>query len=92
MSGRQCPYCDRVFDELAFQDEHIVPKSKGGSDGEENKIKACQECNRIKDAWNVDCVVGPNATREVKIKTIRDFLKWKKRGGRTDSDSPYMKG
>ena len=73
MSNKQCPYCDRVFDKSAFQKEHIVPKSEGGSDHEENKIEACQECNQIKYNWNVNRVVGPNATREEKIKRIRGF-------------------
>lgn len=92
MITTQCPYCDRSFDPIYLEKEHIVPQSKGGSDNEENLIEACRECNGIKSDWNVVAVIGENSTREERIKTIRCFIEWEKNQGIKRSDHPYMQG
>ena len=92
MSGKQCPYCDRIFDESIFETDHIVPQACDGSNDEENLIDVCRECNRIKGDWNVDRVIGENASKEEKIEEIRRFLEWEKGAIRRDSDHPYQKG
>ena len=33
----------------AFQVEHVIPRSKGGSNGAENLVLACPFCNRAKN-------------------------------------------
>ena len=44
--GRKCAYCDK--NGAAFEVEHIIPKSKGGSCLLENLCISCVSCNRKK--------------------------------------------
>jgi 5-methylcytosine-specific restriction endonuclease McrA len=44
--GRKCAYCGRTG--LPLQVEHIVPKSRGGSNRASNLTLSCQACNREK--------------------------------------------
>lgn len=46
--GFICQYCGRRPPEVILEADHIVPKSKGGTDIIENLITACYECNRGK--------------------------------------------
>jgi 5-methylcytosine-specific restriction endonuclease McrA len=43
--GRICAYCHG----LANSVDHVVPRSKGGSDGPENLVSACSRCNSEKN-------------------------------------------
>lgn len=45
--GRACQYCDAA--DLPLEVEHIVPKSKGGSNRVSNLTLACRACNAKKD-------------------------------------------
>jgi 5-methylcytosine-specific restriction endonuclease McrA len=49
--GRQCFYCDAR--EVPLQVEHIVAKSKGGSDRVSNLTLACAKCNQKKGDTDV---------------------------------------
>ena len=40
----QCVYCGNKAEEI----EHIVPKSKGGTDSPYNLVIACKKCNKLK--------------------------------------------
>jgi len=44
--GRKCAYCGKT--DLPLQIEHIVPKSRGGSDRASNLTLACKKCNLAK--------------------------------------------
>lgn len=44
--GRRCVYCGKT--DCPLQIEHIVPKSRGGSDRVSNLTLACQACNQKK--------------------------------------------
>jgi hypothetical protein len=44
--GRQCAYCAAT--DKALQVEHIIPKSRGGSNRVSNLTMACQPCNEKK--------------------------------------------
>jgi hypothetical protein len=49
-AGHRCEYCrapEGIFN-FAFEVEHVVPTSRGGSDGEENLALACRSCNLFK--------------------------------------------
>lgn len=46
-NGR-CAYCGDVFDENNYSIDHLLPKSKGGSDCEENLFLSCKSCNSRK--------------------------------------------
>jgi hypothetical protein len=46
-AGHRCEYChapEAAFN-LAFEVEHILPRSKGGADDESNWALACRRCN-----------------------------------------------
>jgi len=44
--GRKCAYCGKTNVQLEV--EHIIPKSRGGSDRPQNLTLACHECNQKK--------------------------------------------
>ncbi|QUL99439.1 MAG: HNH endonuclease [Candidatus Fermentithermobacillus carboniphilus] len=44
--GRRCAYCGRS--DVPLQVEHIVPKSRGGTDRVSNLTLACEGCNQAK--------------------------------------------
>lgn len=46
-AGHRCEYCrapEAVFN-FPFEVEHVVPSSRGGSDGGDNLCLACRACN-----------------------------------------------
>ena len=45
---RPCPGCNRDKYDDDFDIDHIVPRSKGGPDADENLQLLCSSCNRIK--------------------------------------------
>lgn len=56
-----CSYCNL---QLKIQDttlDHVIPKSKGGLDTDENLVCCCQRCNTLKD----------NMTKEMFIKMLK---------------------
>ena len=46
--GVFCVYCGRraPFEELVL--DHVVPRSRGGPDGDHNRVLACPSCDRAK--------------------------------------------
>ena len=44
----KCQYCGKTAKETTLEVDHIIPKSKGGSDELDNLITSCIECNRGK--------------------------------------------
>lgn len=42
-----CQYCDYKGDKLTI--DHVIPKSRGGSDTWQNLVTSCLECNNCKD-------------------------------------------
>ncbi|MGW5666822.1 RNA-guided endonuclease IscB [Micromonospora sp. NPDC003776] len=50
--GRKCAYCGAVGVPLNI--DHIVPRSRGGSDRVSNLTLACVPCNQTKDAIPID--------------------------------------
>jgi 5-methylcytosine-specific restriction endonuclease McrA len=44
--GYRCQYCGTKTHELTI--DHIIPKSRGGSDSWENLVSACKVCNNKK--------------------------------------------
>lgn len=49
MQGGKCFWCDRVLGE-AFHIDHLIPISRGGTNGPENIVAACAPCNLSKGA------------------------------------------
>ena len=46
--GHTCQYCGGVSNDDVLEWEHILPKSKGGSDSVKNATLACRSCNQEK--------------------------------------------
>lgn len=46
--GFKCKYCGSTADEKELEVDHIIPRSRGGSNNMENLVTACFECNRGK--------------------------------------------
>src|SRR5256885_2110919 len=41
--GRKCAYCK--IENVPFEMDHMIPRSKGGTDNTANKVLACRPCN-----------------------------------------------
>lgn len=52
--GFTCQYCVRRTPEVVLEVDHIIPRAEGGSDGTENLLTACWDCNRGKGARLLD--------------------------------------
>lgn len=46
--NRQCSYCGVALEWASYHCDHVEPVSKGGSDGAENLVAACRDCNLSK--------------------------------------------
>lgn len=47
--GRRCFYCERKVNLRTATRDHVVPRSKGGGDEDENIVLCCGRCNTLKD-------------------------------------------
>ena len=59
---RQCVYCKKKDCKLEI--EHIVPKSRGGSNRVNNLTIACRECNQRKDNMTAEEFGFPNVQKQ----------------------------
>lgn len=50
--GRRCAYCGRR--DVSLEVEHLLPKSRGGSDRVSNLTLSCRPCNQAKGNWTVE--------------------------------------
>lgn len=48
--GHVCQYCGGASEDNILEWEHIIPKSKGGSNSVKNATLSCQKCNQAKGA------------------------------------------
>ena len=49
-----CRFCGKRAPETELEVDHVVPRSKGGSDDTSNLVTACRDCNRGKGVRSVD--------------------------------------
>ncbi|MEK0338211.1 MAG: HNH endonuclease, partial [Nitrosopumilus sp.] len=52
-----CQYCGRKSPEVILEVDHIIPKSKDGTDEKENLTTSCFECNRGKGRTLLDTIL-----------------------------------
>jgi hypothetical protein len=64
--GRTCIYCGAK--NVPFEIEHVIPKSKGGSDRVSNLTLACRECNQKKGNQSLEDFLKTNKPLIAKIK------------------------
>jgi 5-methylcytosine-specific restriction endonuclease McrA len=62
--GRKCVYCGEK--DVPLEIEHILPKSRGGSDRVSNLTLACQPCNQKKGNQTADEFGYPNVQKLAK--------------------------
>lgn len=60
---RKCAYCERRLTwrgKHMLTADHIIPKSKGGTDKRKNLVASCNQCNQSKGnkAWVTPANVG----------------------------------
>ena len=58
-----CIYCTRTKD---LQADHVIAKSKGGSDRQWNRVAACRSCNKSKDDKPLEARLDGDAPGKVK--------------------------
>jgi 5-methylcytosine-specific restriction endonuclease McrA len=64
--GRKCAYCDTK--ETPLQIEHIVPRSRGGSNRVSNLTLACPKCNAKKGNRPIEAFLAKDPERAKRIK------------------------
>ena len=67
--GRKCAYCDKQ--DLPLQIEHIIPKSRGGTNRVKNLTLACEKCNQKKGTRTAEEFGHPKLMGKAKA-TLRD--------------------
>lgn len=58
--GRVCAACGRTMAEKGFQQDHKIPRLRGGSDDLSNWQPLCDECNNFKSTACRDCQLDCN--------------------------------
>ena len=62
--GRKCCYCGK--ENIPLEIEHIIPKSRGGTNRVDNLCLSCRECNQKKGNMTAEEFGYPNVQRQVK--------------------------
>jgi hypothetical protein len=68
----RCVYCGRTPPEVILEVDHILPKSKNGSDDINNLVTSCSDCNRGKS--NIPLNLIPNTLSE-NLKILKEKKK-----------------
>ena len=65
---RCCIYCGIHASKAKMEIEHVVPRSRGGTDSLNNLVLSCHECNQAKGSQDVQTYLKgkPNVLRRVK--------------------------
>ncbi|MDQ2716030.1 MAG: RNA-guided endonuclease IscB [Chloroflexota bacterium] len=66
---RRCAYCRKAA--TRFEIDHVVPRSRGGSDRVGNLVLSCAECNRKKGTQTADAFGFPEIATHAKM-PLRD--------------------
>lgn len=53
-SGGYCWYCGIVLEGNKWIVEHVIPRSKGGSNTPDNVVPSCRSCNSLKSNLTLD--------------------------------------
>jgi 5-methylcytosine-specific restriction endonuclease McrA len=88
----RCEYCDRdllasIDAYKAWEADHIVPLSAGGTDDLDNRALACRSCNvGFKGRWNPASVCREGATRADLIAATRAHIQKKREAFESEVD------
>lgn len=67
--NRKCCYCEKT--DVPLEVEHIIPKSRGGTDRIDNLCLACRDCNQRKGNQTAEEFGYPHIQKQVK-KSLKD--------------------
>lgn len=67
--GRKCVYCQK--EDVSLEIEHLIPKSRGGSNRASNLTVACHPCNQKKNNLTAEEFGFPHLMKEAK-KPLKD--------------------
>ncbi len=67
--GRKCVYCGKT--DVPLEVEHIVPRTRGGSDRITNLTLSCEKCNQKKDNLTAEEFGHPNVQKQA-LKPLKD--------------------
>ncbi len=65
--GYSCQICGRKLPADLLHPDHIIPRSKGGTDDPSNLQAACPTCNSVKGNRGADCRCGQFVTARAKF-------------------------
>ncbi len=69
--GRECQYCHGKSKDPVLEIDHVMPKSRGGSDRVSNLTLACHACNQDKDNQTAEEYGHPDVQSDAK-KPLKD--------------------
>ena len=68
--GGKCAYCGNARAER-YELDHILPKSKGGTDRVSNLVVSCQDCNIAKGSGSVEKFLARKPARLAAVRSIQ---------------------
>lgn len=84
-AARACIYCGHPLTEEEMEVDHIVPRSRGGSNEFGNKVCACPSCNAAKADQTVSAFISGMSAKQFRayqnrLETLymQDKLSWEK--------------
>ena len=93
----KCVYCGldgsknvNAFRQLVLCFDHLVPRSRNGGEGIENRVTCCWACNRAKSDWDPrdssadEAISDCDDLREEMIKRVQNHLKGEKKDELSD--------
>ena len=63
----KCAYCDRVDGRM--EADHVVPRSRNGTNRIDNLVLACYDCNSRKGNTSIEQFLGNDVTRIARVKS-----------------------
>lgn len=73
--GFKCKYCGLGVNEHNAQIDHIVPRSKGGSDSLDNLATACRKCNVLKSDRDLIDFISTPLSQQVADTWVKAYLR-----------------
>lgn len=94
-AGFRCEYCGKdllssVENYKEWQEDHIIPKSKGGGETNDNYALSCRTCNFIKHIWDPREYCKGDINRGNLIKAVRKYIE-ERRTDMQDEVNSYRK-
>jgi 5-methylcytosine-specific restriction endonuclease McrA len=70
---RHCFYCGKALSRRRATKDHVIPRSKGGSNTQKNIVDACRKCNSEKGCLSIEEFRVVMAFRKGALKPPRAF-------------------